>query len=436
MSRSRPPQAQAATPGPEPPFKVPRELLDQIVDNAPVLVYVRDVEGRFVMVNRLYEDLTGRKRGEILGRTLAEIFPDDTAALFRAHDGEVLQTKRPARFEETIRLPGGVRHWLALKTPLFDTHGRIMGIAGMSSDITDLRSAEDNLRQLNSSLEETNRDLRALQEQLIQAEKMESIGRLAAGVAHEVKNPLAMILMGIEYLSNLPSDTDPHLTEILGEMRKAVERADRIVRGLVDFSAYRTLEIHPAKINDAITETLPFLRHECARAGVQLQLDLAENLPLVDLDARKFEQVLLDLFFNALHALPERGGAITLWTSMASAAGRSGGEPAGGGRATPPPIRRRRRLVLAGISDNGCGIPESDIEKVFDPFFTTKPPGQGTGLGLSICRKIIELHGGQIQASRNPGGGTTFTITLKALSSATQNRGIFDHSAISRVTNP
>ena len=319
-------------------------------------------------------------------------------------------------------------------TPSPDTPSKVP--PELLDHITDLRKAEDKLRRANSSLEKANRDLRTLQEQLIQAEKMESIGRLAAGVAHEVKNPLAMILMGIEYLSNLPPDTDPNLVEILGEMRKAVDRADRIVRGLVDFSAYRNLEIQPSSINDVITETLPFLRHECARAGAHLQLDLAEHPPLVDLDARKFEQVLLDLFFNALHAIPERGGTISLWTRVASSAGRAGAESPGGRRAATLPIRRRRRVVLAGISDNGCGIPESDLEKAFDPFFTTKPPGQGTGLGLSICRRIIELHGGRIKASRNPGGGTTFTITLKALASATRNQRISADSAISRVTNP
>lgn len=397
---------------PEEPIK--REpslaLLRQIADNAPMLLFVRDLHGRYVMVNRLYEQLIGMDRAEILGRKPQDLFPPAQADEYLSHDTAVIMAGRSLNFEERSTVRGEERHWLAMKTPVHDENGRIVGVAGMSTEITGRKKAEQQLLQLNRTLEAANLELRSTQEQLIQAEKMESVGRLAAGVAHEVKNPLALILMGVEYLSQLPPDIDPNFTEILDEMRKAVRRAEKIIHGLVDFSASRHLEFQPVDVNQVVRDTLPFIKHDRLRYNVDLEVSLAENLPVVALDVQKFEQVLLNLLINAMHAMGRNGGTLRVTTRLGVMAE---GDPNDPGSRSAERLRRGDNVVLVGVEDTGCGIPAAELERIFDPFYTTKPTGEGTGLGLSICRKIIELHGGRITCRSEPGKGTRMTITLR-----------------------
>ena len=388
------------------------DLLNQIVDNAPMLLFVRDLEGRYVMVNKLYESLIGMKKEAILGKHPKDLFPADRADEYISHDTAVILSGASMKFEEKSVIRGEVKHWLASKTPVYDKNGVIVGVAGMSSDITARKKAEQQLLRLNRTLEAANIELRTTQEQLIQAEKMESVGRLAAGVAHEVKNPLALILMGVEYLSQLPPDTDPNFMEILDEMRKAVRRAEKIIHGLVDFSASRQLEIRPVDVNQIVRDTLPFIKHDRLRLNVELAEDFEEGLPQVALDVQKFEQVLLNLLINALQAMGKHGGVVRVSTRCGVMAE---GTPTDSGSRAAERLRRGDAVVLVSVEDTGSGIAPADLERIFDPFFTTKPTGEGTGLGLSICRKIIELHGGRIAARSEIGKGTTMTIILRAL---------------------
>lgn len=386
-------------------------LLRQIVDNAPMLLFVRDLEGRYIMVNRLYEQLIGMDRAEILGRRPQDLFPAAKADEYLSHDTAVVMAGRSMNFEESSFVRGEERYWLAHKTPVYDSNGRITGVAGMSTEITARKKAERELLQLNRNLEAANIELRSTQEQLIQAEKLESVGRLAAGVAHEVKNPLALILMGVEYLSQLPDDIDPNFLEILDEMRKAVRRAEKIIHGLVDFSASRHLEFRNVDLNQVVRDTLPFIKHDRLRTNVELEVSLAENLPNVSIDVQKFEQVLLNLLLNALHAMGRLGGTLRVSTRFGVMAE---GDPNDTGSRAAERLRRGDKVVFVTVEDTGCGIPAAEIERIFDPFYTTKPTGEGTGLGLSICRKIVELHGGKITCRSDPGKGTRMTITLRA----------------------
>lgn len=386
-------------------------LLRQIVDNAPMLLFVRDLEGRYIMVNRLYEQLIGLDRSDILGRRPQDIFPSAQADEYLSHDTAVIMAGRSLNFEESSTVRGEERFWLAMKAPVYDENGKISGVAGMSTEITGRKKAERQLLQLNRNLEAANQELRSTQEQLIQAEKLESVGRLAAGVAHEVKNPLALILMGVEYLSQLPDDIDPNFLEILDEMRKAVRRAEKIIHGLVDFSASRHLEFEQVDLNQVVRDTLPFIKHDRLRANVELEVSLADNLPKVALDMQKFEQVLLNLLLNALHAMGGGGGTLRVSTRFGV---MSEGEPTETGSRAAERLRRGDKVVFVSVEDTGCGIPAAELERIFDPFYTTKPTGEGTGLGLSISRKIIELHGGRITCRSEPGKGTCMTITLRA----------------------
>lgn len=393
------------------PLVQSHDLLRQIIDKAPMLFFLRDLSGRYVMINNRYAELLGKAPSDVEGRTPHELFPPDLAETYLGHDAEVMRADTSLRFEENSRdQHGKMRYWLSVKTPLHDKEGNIIGVGGMASDITELKDAQEEMNNLNHYLESANRELRSMQDQLIQAEKMESVGRLAAGVAHEVKNPLALILMGLEYFSQLPEDTDPNFREILVEMRKAVRRAEKIVHGLVDFSASRQLEIQTVDVNRVVRETLPFIKHDRLRKGVELVEDFAPEVGRVRLDVQKFEQVLLNLLINALHAVEEKTGRLRVWTRVGV---MPEGDPIETGSRAAERLRKGDPVVMVGIEDNGRGISPQDLDRIFDPFYTTKATGEGTGLGLSICRKIIELHGGRIVARSEPGRGTTMTIMLR-----------------------
>jgi PAS domain S-box-containing protein len=405
-------------------------LLRQVVDNAPMLLFVRDLAGRYIMVNRLYEQLIGMDRSEIIGRRPQDLFPAAKADEYLSHDTAVIMAGRSLNFEESSIVRGEERFWLAMKMPVYDDNGRITGVAGMSTEITGRKKAERQLLQLNRNLETANLELRSTQEQLIQAEKMESVGRLAAGVAHEVKNPLALILMGVEYLSQLPDDIDPNFLEILDEMRKAVRRAEKIIHGLVDFSASRHLEFQQVDLNQVIRDTLPFIKHDRLRTNAELEISLAEKLPSVAIDVQKFEQVLLNLLINALQAMGRKGGTLRVSTRFGVMAE---GDPNDTGSRAAERLRRGDKVVFVMVEDTGCGIPAAEIDRVFDPFYTTKPTGEGTGLGLSICRKIVELHGGRITCRSEPGKGTCMTITLRASQGGGAKEKLRDESASIQV---
>ncbi|MFT5108846.1 MAG: signal transduction histidine kinase [Verrucomicrobiales bacterium] len=262
-------------------------------------------------------------------------------------------------------------------------------------------------------------ELRSMQMQLIQSEKMESIGRLAAGVAHEVKNPLAQILMGIDYLSTGIEPGDPNVPKILISMEHALQRADKIVRGLLDFSSDRKLGLVETDINALLEKALVLVEIRLKELSIELGKDFGQDIPNVKLDPVKMEQVLINIIFNAVQAIEtaqaegkqEGPGKISIQTRAAilSDAERDQGSRTG------RQLRSGDQTVVIQILDNGPGIPDDKIEHIFDPFFTTKPTGTGTGLGLTVVKKIIDLHEGHINLSNRPdAGGAEAKITLKA----------------------
>jgi len=258
-------------------------------------------------------------------------------------------------------------------------------------------------------------ELRNMQMQLIQAEKMESVGRLAAGVAHEVKNPLARILMGIEYLADGIEPDDPNVPKILASMEEAVQRADLIVRGLLDFSSDRTLGLIDSNLNELLEKALVLVEIRMKKVEVELEKEFEPDLPLVKLDPVKMEQALINIIFNAIQAIegrPEGGGSgkVTIRTTSSELTGHARDE----GLRTANHLRTGDRVVIIEVLDNGSGIPEEKMDDLFDPFFTTKPTGTGTGLGLTVVKKIIDLHEGLIELSNRPEGGAQAKITLKA----------------------
>jgi signal transduction histidine kinase len=321
-----------------------------------------------------------------------------------------------------IHKNGSVR-WIRNTTvPRKDAHGRLTAYDGLVYDITERKQAEERLTRahaelaaneeaLKRTLEElkaANQELKETQLQLIQAARLESVGALAAGVAHEVKNPLQTILMGLDYLvPNLPTGNE-NLAMVLADMREAVTRANTIIRGLLQLSAQTDFEMKREDLNALIRRALRLLNAQLIAAKISVARKLDAHLPPVNMDRGKIEQVFINLFINAIQAMSP-GGVLTVTTR----AGQFGENPKVPEVAFRQ-ISRGERVVIAEVQDTGSGIAAANLPKVFDPFFTTKPVGEGTGLGLSVVKKIIDFHGGGVDIQNAPQGGVMVTLVLKA----------------------
>jgi signal transduction histidine kinase len=260
----------------------------------------------------------------------------------------------------------------------------------------------DRLKETHRNLLQSHEELKNAQLKLIQTAKLESIGRLAAGVAHEVKNPLAVIQLGIDYLTHAVKDTaNRDCIETVQDMDDAVRRADAVIKGLLDFSRSEQLSLSLLDLNSVIEESLLLVKHEITRTHISLEKHLAEPLPQVELDRNKIKQVFINIFMNAIHAMGNNGDlSVRTFTSQPAVAGDAGRTSAGGS-------------VVVEIDDTGTGIPDDKLDKLFDPFFTTKPVGTGTGLGLSVSRNIIELHRATIKIANRKGiRGASVTISF------------------------
>lgn len=383
-----------------------RQIQD-IVDNSPAVISLKGLDGRYLLINQQFERLFHVKREKILGKDDYAIFEEDAADDFRENDVLVVEEGAPIQVEEKVPHDDGTHTYVSLKFPLRDLAGDIYAVGAVATDITDRKRHEEALRKLNDDLMSANTDLRSAQEQLIHAEKMESVGRLAAGVAHEVKNPLAMIGMGLEIVARRAKD-DEKMFSAVERMRRGVERAKEIIKGMVDFSSAHQLKLEECEINEVVREALSLANFQLAKGGVEVEEDFTMDLPAVSLDATKVEQVLLNLLINAMHAMGE-GGTITVRTRTGIIEGVERNE----GVRTGVQMKNGERYVAVDIEDSGDGLDEKKMAKIFDPFYTTKATGVGTGLGLSVAQKIVELHQGMLEIANREEGGARATVTFK-----------------------
>jgi len=353
------------------------------------------------------------------GKSVLDFCPPDIARNYLADDRAVLQTGEPlVDREEPIVLPSGEpRTLLTTKLPLRDSEGQITGLVGISRDITDQKLADeelarhkDELQRTLSELQRSHGDLKSAQFQLIQAEKMQSIGRLAAGVAHEVKNPLGILRMGADYLAKNLTSPDENVALILADMTDAIKRADGIIMGLLDFSVPHALDSHAEDLSAIMEQSVALVRHLLNEGDIRLARELAEGLPPVWLDPNKIKQVFVNILTNAIHATPP-GGTITVRTSTRKLRRDEVDHDAGSRLADR--FRAGEAVLIVEVLDTGSGIPDEKLGQIFDPFFTTKPTGKGTGLGLTVTKKIVELHGGSLDIRNGKEGGVVVTIMFK-----------------------
>jgi PAS domain S-box-containing protein len=338
------------------------------------------------------------------------IHPDDRESVVAG----MLDVARDLGFREIVHrliCKDGAIRWVRNKqVPHRDHDGRLISYDGLVSDITERKLANDELIAANTRLTKAHEELMRTQLQLIQAEKLHSAGQLAAGVAHEVKNPLAILLTGLEYLREQPLAADETTRAVLAEMNNAVARANSVISDLLAFSAPADFAFAPHSINEIIERSLHFVRHDLMRAGVKVVKQLAKELPLCGIARDKIEQVFINLFTNACHAMP--GGGTLIVTSRERVL-RSDETWVNAGDRSGIRFWPNERVVVVEIADTGTGIPPEKLSRVFDPFYTTKKTGVGTGLGLCVVKKIIDLHKGFIKIRNNAERGVTVQLLFK-----------------------
>jgi len=271
--------------------------------------------------------------------------------------------------EQQVRLAGAIGQQLAVAVENAHLYER----------------SRETVEELSQSLDQ----LRQTQAQLIQSAKLAAVGQLAAGVAHEINNPLTTVAGFSELvLRDLPTENERMRGDMALILREA-QRARNVVRRLLDFARQSEPFRALANLNDVVTETIILMRHSAANQGALIVEEYDPNLPWVRLDINQFKQVVINLISNAMQAM-SRGGKLTVTTGAESRDGVPG--------------------VWLKVSDTGVGIPPENLERIFEPFFTTKPQGEGTGLGLAVSYGIIREHNGKIEVASTAGKGTTFTV--------------------------
>jgi len=279
---------------------------------------------------------------------------------------------------------------------LIDVSRRVSA-GDLSPEIGPISSSEigvlqKTFQEMLSSLRERDRSQRAESElKLLQSEKQASVGRLAAGVAHEINNPLTGVLTFTHMLLRR-DDINEEIREDLQTIADSTERVRRIVKGLLDFSRQTKIEPEPTDLNTLIEQTIPLVDNQALVKGVIFCFDPGKDIPLRTLDRSQVQSVLLNIILNAIDAT-DKGGHINIYTRLSAGP-------------------RQIKAIEVEISDTGCGIPTECLDKLFDPFFTTKEVGKGTGLGLSVSQGIIERHGGTIRVQSTVGRGSIFTISF------------------------
>ena len=410
-----------------------RNLFRFLMENIPDRIYFKDRESHFIRVNSAMARLfhVGGP-DDAVGKCDFDFFPQADAQRMYEDEQHVLHSGEPiyGKVEKKI-LPNGSAGWtLTTKLPLRDPDGTIVGTCGMSRDITALMVAETTLEQERNRLKEANSDLarsqsllerklaelekthaelKAAQKRLIEAEKAQSVARLAFGVAHEVKNPLAILRMGVDFFSTQPT-TDETGKVVLVEMNDAVRRADNIISEMMVFSDSGDLKLAPVQLASVVDAALKPYEPAFAAAKIRVQKKYVEGMPSARIDEAKIQRVFSCLFQNALDAMPQGG---TLAVRIGITQIPAPGEGAERGNRTFAHSGVRRIGLIVEIEDTGTGIRPESLGSVFDPFFTTKPTGQGTGLGLTVSRKIVELHGGTLDLANRTEGGVSAKVLLK-----------------------
>jgi PAS domain S-box-containing protein len=417
-----------------------RGMLQAIIDHSPAAVSVKALDGRYLLANRRCAELHHKDVAAFVGKTDHELFPPELAAALRNFDQRVIEARCPMQEEEAIPLDDGTHTMLSAKAPLYNDKGELYAVCGIHTDITERKHAEQELQhyrehleilveQRTAELQRANDDLVLInlrleqaQMQLVQSEKMASIGVLAAGVAHEINNPIGYVSANLRTLGEYVADllklvaayeqaedaiasAAPHqlsaiarskreiglddlrgdVAELGRETAEGLARVTKIVQDLKDFSHTGECRWQYADLHKGIDSTLNIAWNE-----LKHKVEVVKQygaLPEIECLPSELNQVFMSLFVNAAQAIKARG-VIRIET---------GADIDG---------------VWVEVADSGSGIAPEHLQRIFEPFFSTKPVGQGTGLGLSLSYATVKKHHGRLDVRSTVGEGTTFRVWL------------------------
>ncbi|HLN98882.1 MAG TPA: PAS domain S-box protein [Pyrinomonadaceae bacterium] len=355
-----------------------QRLIQAIFDNSSAVIHVKDLDGRFLLVNRKFEEVVGLKSQEILGKTSFDLFPLNASA-YDAADREVIETGSASETEEVLITERGNHIFLTTKSLLSDESGKPYALFGISAEITERKKVESDLREIQAELAHLNRVM--------------TVGELTASIAHEINQPLAAIVMnGNAALRWLALDP-PNLARARDSAELIIRDGDRASHVIARIRALLK-KAPPSKtlldVNEFVLEVVDLTQSEMVRNRVRLRVELAGDLPRVPGDRIQLQQVMLNLIANAveaMRAIQDRQRALLITTDIID-----------------------NTVVRLAVSDNGPGIDSQTAQHLFNAFSTTKP--EGMGVGLAISRSIIEAHGGRLWTEANDEFGATFQFTL------------------------
>jgi PAS domain S-box-containing protein len=360
-----------------------------------------DPSGNIVTVNQAMMALIGYKQDELVGNYADMVFKEEASVNKIIMAGLSRQSSISGREVLLNTKTGGVVPVLLSASVIKDKMGVVSGIVMIGHDITNRKKSEKDLQDAYNKLKE-------MQNQLVQVEKLNAVGQLASGVAHEVRNPLAVVIQGINYLETKIPDKKEGLRETLNMVKDSVKRANNIISALLDFSKATTLDLKSEYISFILENSLVLVKINLERGKINVIRQLDAGLPAVLADRNKIEQVFVNILLNAIQAMPD-GGDIVVRGYVKQLSEVKNGI----GRRQNDSFKLGEKVVMVEFEDTGIGISEENLTKVFDPFFTTKGPSGGTGLGLSVTKNILNMHKGLISVTSKVGKGTKVTLTLK-----------------------
>jgi PAS domain S-box-containing protein len=363
-------------------LRASEQRLLAIVDNTTAVIFIKDLELRYLLVNREYERLFDVRRDQIRGKTDFDIHPHDVAETLQANDRQVIEAGGPTQFEEVVPSDGSARHYVVVKFLLRDQVDEPYAVCGIATDITALKQAQEALRSTEAELAHITRVM--------------TMGEITSSIAHEINQPLGAIVNYGNACLRLLTAGSANLTEIataLSAIVKDANRASAIIARIRALSKKAPPEMAALQLRDVVTDVLALVRRELTGHRIVLKAAFPEDLSPVLGDRIQLQQVLLNLVMNSIEAMnkvPEDQRQLFIEAQSQVSEGKL--------------------FVLITVTDSGVGLKAEDLPKLFQTFYTTR--AEGMGMGLAISRSIVEAHGGRIWATPKADLGATFQFTL------------------------